>query len=101
MILVLKEWKKVGESDKLVETVKVLKGNFQYVDAVITQGQIKNLKTHGNTVLDRLVYDKVGKKNMIKELKRLTGLDCDIRISSGTVIVETVGRSSNFSVRKN
>ena len=92
MILVLKEWKKVDERGTKVEMVKVLTGDFKYIDGVITLEQIKNLKMYGNTVLDKLVYRKVGKQEMIKEIKRLTGLDCTIRVSSGTVIVETKGR---------
>lgn len=64
---------------------------INYIGKILKQSQIENLHYYGNTVIPYTMLDKLGDEKIIKEIKQLTNLNCNISITdSGSVIINVL-----------
>lgn len=80
------------ESDNL-EDVKTKYKNkkytgIEYIGEILRETQKRNLINYGNTIISNTMLNKLGQKDILKEVKRITGYDCEINVSlAGTVVL--------------
>ena len=69
------------------------------IDRILNKTQINYLKKYGNTVINEQVLAKLGQKEIIAEIKELTGLDTTIKTypseyDGTSVIIQAYGEFS-------
>ncbi len=75
MILITKKRTKEGEQ------VNVYEGEFDYYGRILSPELVQSFKKHHNTIMSYAVYKAINDDNkLIKELNKLTGEDCEIKV---------------------
>jgi hypothetical protein len=63
------------------------KEKISYIGPILKKSQIENLTYYGNTVLPKPLLNKINNEDILKEVKRLTGLTCSITITRGDTVL--------------
>lgn len=74
-IAMIKESSTLG----IVYTFKESKSIF-YVGYILTKDQIQTLKKFHNIVISEAMYNALGERKILNEIKRLTGIECIIKV---------------------
>lgn len=64
------------------------RADIEYIGEILQPKQIKMLQTHGNTVINETMINKLSQEKILAEVKRITGYDCNItQMPSGTIVL--------------